>query len=188
MKIEETDALIIVDVQRDFCSGGSLAVENGEGCVEVINDISPLFKWVVASRDMHPANHCSFVENGGPWPSHCVRATVGAEYHPDLDTHNVCLHVQKGTEQLTDSYSAFRSNVPLAQVLRLLGVRRVFVVGIATDVCVKATVEDAVSERFEVVVVSDATRGVTERSTVDALCEMEAGGIPVVEATELVVD
>jgi nicotinamidase/pyrazinamidase len=153
------DALIIVDVQNDFCPGGALAVPQGN---EVIPTINRLLKqsWLsVATMDWHPAEHSSFEPHGGPWPPHCIQGTTGAELHPELDADSIQLTITKASHRDKDAYSGF-DGTDLARILREKGITRVVVCGIATDYCVKATAHDALEEGFEVVVLEDAIRGV----------------------------
>jgi nicotinamidase/pyrazinamidase len=153
------DALIIVDVQNDFCPGGALAVPQGD---EVIPTINRLLKqsWLsVATMDWHPAEHSSFEPHGGPWPPHCIQGTTGAELHPELDADSIQLTITKASHRDKDAYSGF-DGTDLARILREKGITRVVVCGIATDYCVKATAHDALEEGFEVVVLEDAIRGV----------------------------
>jgi nicotinamidase/pyrazinamidase len=157
------DALIIVDVQNDFCPGGALAVPEGHHVVPVLN------RWVeaarkdgahvVASRDWHPPDHISFKHRGGPWPVHCVRDTPGADFHPELNLPADALIVSKATHPERESYSDF-GGTGLADELRRRGVRRLWVGGLAQDYCVRATVLDGLKEGFEVHLIPDATRAV----------------------------
>jgi nicotinamidase/pyrazinamidase len=153
------DALIIVDVQNDFCPGGALAVPQGD---EVIPPINRLLKqrWLsVATMDWHPREHSSFKAHGGPWPPHCVQGTIGAALHPKLDTARIELTITKASRPDKDAYSGF-DGTELASILRAKGVKRVVICGLATDYCVSATAHDALKEGFEVVVLDDAIRGV----------------------------
>lgn len=159
MDISTSDALIVVDVQNDFCPGGALEVPAGDDVVEVINWLMPSFTHVLATQDFHPPNHSSFAEQGGPWPVHCVQGTLGAEFHPGLDTDKVNAIVQKGTDPTTDGYSGF-AGTKLADLLGSLDVTRVFITGLATDYCVKATAIEAIENGFDVVVVTDAIAAV----------------------------
>ena len=162
--LERGYALVIVDVQNDFCPGGSLAVPDGHEVVPVLNlwiesavDAGiPIF----ASRDWHPANHISFQQRGGPWPPHCVQGTRGAEFHPDLRLPASANIISKAATADEDSYSAF-GGTDLAQKLNAEGVRRIWVGGLALDYCVQATVLDGLNEAFTVHLILGATRAVT---------------------------
>ncbi len=157
------DALIAVDVQNDFCPGGALAVADGDRVIPVLNDwlrrAAATDAVIVASRDWHPADHCSFSEQGGPWPLHCVRETEGAQFHPALALPQDTLVVNKGEAQERDNYSAF-DGTGLAERLREQGVERIWVGGLAQDVCVKATVIDGCEAGFETHLIAAATRPV----------------------------
>ena len=154
-----TDALIVVDVQNDFCPGGALAVPSGDDVVPPINRLLEHDWLTVATKDWHPADHCSFEPRGGPWPPHCVQDTAGAELHPELNAAKIQLVITKGTHPEHEAYSGFQGT-ELARILREKGVKRVAVCGIATDYCVRATAQDALQEGFEVLVLEDAIRGV----------------------------
>ena len=177
MEITDNDALVVVDVQNDFCPGGSLAVPGGDEVVEVINRIMPLFSIVFATQDYHPPNHSSFTDQGGPWPVHCVQGTAGAEFHPELDTSRFDEVIRKGTDVATDGYSGF-AGTDLADRLWARGSERVFVAGLATDYCVRTTVLEAIGNGFETVVVTDAIRAVNVNPDdgTKALDEMAAAG------------
>ncbi len=180
--IRPTDALIVVDVQNDFCPGGALAVDDGDGIVPEINRLLPLFHHVAFTRDWHPAGHVSFAERpeyrDGSWPPHCVQGTTGAEFHPDLKIPDGALIVSKGDDPDAEAYSGFQArDVDLAAWLRERAVDRVFVAGLATDYCVLATSLDAQREGFEVVLLEDAVRGVTPATTRDALEELRRAGV-----------
>lgn len=151
------DALIVVDLQRDFCPGGSLAVPDGDQVVPVVNRLAPRFATVVTSHDTHPADHSSFIAQGGPWPPHCVEGTPGWETHPDLRVEPD-FQVFKGRERELDSYTSWTPE--LADFLVKQGVRRVVMTGLALDYCVKATALDARAAGFPVVLLTDATRAV----------------------------
>ncbi len=158
-RIQPDDALIVVDVQHDFLPGGALGVAEGERIFEPIDELAPRFARVYATRDWHPADHSSYVEQGGPWPVHCVAGTHGAAFDPRLDLEHVDVVVDKGTDRETDGYSGFAAT-SLESDLREHGVKRVFVCGLATDYCVKATALDARAAGFEVVVIEDASAAV----------------------------
>ncbi len=160
MELTDHDALIIVDVQNDFCPGGALAVPDGDAVVAPLNALAARFATVVATRDLHPPDHCSFAAAGGPWPPHCVAGTPGAEFHPDLDLSRVSLHIAKGTATERDAYSGFAGEPDLAAALRERGVERVFVGGLATDYCVLNTVLDSLRAGFVTHVITDAVRAV----------------------------
>jgi nicotinamidase/pyrazinamidase len=163
-----TDALIIVDVQNDFCPGGSLAVPEGHVVVPILNEYMeratdagmPIF----ASRDWHPEQTRHFAAQGGPWPPHCVQGSPGAEFHPELRLPPGTVIVSKGMSEEDQGYSALEAELPdgqsLADALHARGVRHVYVGGLATDYCVRATVLDALKGGFETSVLIDASRPV----------------------------
>jgi nicotinamidase/pyrazinamidase len=162
------DALIVVDVQNDFCPGGALAVAEGDAVVPVLNEYARLFarrgEPIFASRDWHPLVTRHFRDYGGIWPIHCVQDTFGAAFHPSLALPATAEVVSKGADPTQDAYSAFqattRDGLPLAEALRGRGVARVFVGGLATDYCVRATVLDALRHGFVASFLVDASRGV----------------------------
>lgn len=157
------DALLIVDVQRDFLPGGSLAVPDGDAVVAPLSACARGFAErglpVFASRDWHPANHCSFRENGGAWPRHCVANTPGADFAPRLALPPDTQIIDKATTARRDAWSAF-DGTDLNARLAGLGVRRLFIGGLATEYCVAASAEDALRSGFDVVLLSDAMRGI----------------------------
>jgi nicotinamidase/pyrazinamidase len=161
------DALIIVDVQNDFLPGGALAVSHGDEVVSELNRYAALFERlglpVFATRDWHPRNHCSFQEQGGPWPAHCVAGTQGARFAPKLTLPPGSRVVSKATTPERDAYSGF-AGTELDAMLRREKVYRVFVGGLATDYCVLNTVKDARALGYEVVLLKDAIRAVDLRS------------------------
>ncbi|MBQ9423309.1 MAG: bifunctional nicotinamidase/pyrazinamidase [Pyramidobacter sp.] len=156
-------AILLVDVQNDFCTGGALAVRDGDAVVPVCNELIGLAAAhgcpVMASRDWHPEDHCSFKAQGGPWPVHCVAEKTGAQFHPDLNLPADAVIVSKGTKSGADAYSAF-DGTNAAAALREKGIERLLICGLATDYCVKATVLDALKSGFSVVVVQDGCRAV----------------------------
>ena len=163
-RLTTSDALLLVDVQNDFCPGGALAVEDGDAVVPALNDWiaaaqqggAPIF----ASRDWHPPDHLSFAARGGPWPPHCVQDTPGAAFHPDLDLPEDAVVVSKADRADHEAYSAFDGG-ELAEQLRAANIRRLWVGGLATDYCVKASVLDALElPELEVHVIADAIRAV----------------------------
>ena len=183
-------AVLLVDVQRDFCGGGALAVPEGDAVVPVCNELIGLAAeqgWpVMASRDWHPAAHCSFAAQGGPWPVHCVAKTPGAEFHPELELPVDAMIFDKGTKTEADAYSAF-DGTPAASVLHDAGIERLVVCGLATDYCVKATVLDALKVGFAVAVVKDGCRAVNVAPDdgEKALAEMVTAGATVCDLGDL---
>ena len=176
------DALLLVDVQRDFCPGGFLPIPQGDEVVPVLN------RWigaasaagvpVYASRDWHPADHVSFQDQGGPWPVHCVQDTPGASFHPDLALPNDAVIISKAQEVDKDAYSAL-DGTGLTERLRKAGVKRLWIGGLAQDVCVKATVLDALRDGFEVVLIEGGARPVTKQGGREALDAMKGAGAQV---------
>ncbi|WP_372891159.1 bifunctional nicotinamidase/pyrazinamidase [Rhodosalinus sp.] len=196
-----TEALIVIDVQNDFCPGGALAVPEGDAIVPGINALMREFPAVILTQDWHPAGHSSFASQHpgkapmqtvempyGPqilWPDHCVQGTPGAAFHPDLDTDRADLILRKGVRPEIDSYSAFFENdgqtpTGLEGYLRTRGLSRLTMVGLATDVCVAYSAQDAARLGFEVELHADLCRGIDhEGSLGHALAEMRARGVVV---------
>ena len=175
-----SDALVIVDFQNDFCPGGALAVEGGDEIAGPINALAREFDTVVATRDWHPPDHASFADEGGPWPVHCVQGTPGAELHPELDRERIQHVVDVGSTREDEGYSGFEGS-DLEDFLRSRGADHLFVTGIATDYCVRATALDGRRLGFDVTVVEDAIRAVdVEAGDGDrALDEMREAGAEV---------
>lgn len=175
-------ALVVVDVQNDFCPGGALAVERGDEVVVVINELARRFPVVVATRDWHPPDHGSFAEQGGPWPPHCVQGTLGAELRDDLDRARIHAVVDKGQDPATEGYSGFEGT-DLEAMLRERDVEDVHVVGLALDYCVKNTALDARRAGFDVTVHLDATRAVDVEpgDAQRAVDDLRAAGVTVVD-------
>lgn len=175
-------ALIIVDVQNDFCPGGALAVPDGDAVVDAINRMAREAPFVVATRDWHPADHGSFSDQGGLWPVHCVRDTPGAQLHTGLDEAQIDVIVDKGQARDREGYSGFE-DTELARQLRDHEVDRVDVAGLALDYCVKATALDAKRAGLDVVVHRGATRAVeVEPGDAErAVRELRDAGIEVVD-------
>jgi nicotinamidase/pyrazinamidase len=176
------EALIVVDVQNDFCPGGALAVEEGDQIVEHLNRMSGEHDLVVATRDWHPPDHGSFQRHGGPWPEHCVQGTEGAELHPELERDAIHHIVDKGQDPHTEGYSGFEGT-GLEDLLRERGVERVHVAGLALDYCVKHTALDARRHGFDVVVHRGATRAVNAQPGDDerAVAELREAGVEVLD-------
>jgi len=181
LRATDSDALLVVDVQNDFCPNGALAVPRGDEVVPLINRMAAGFAHVVLTQDWHPRGHLSFASahSGtkpydtievayGPqilWPDHCVQGTFGAEYRKDLAIPHAELILRKGYHRHIDSYSAFYENdrttrTGLSGYLRERGFRRVFLAGLAFDFCVRYSAEDGIREGFDVVVIEDACRGI----------------------------
>jgi len=175
-------ALIIVDVQNDFCPGGALAVPDGDAVVPILNAAMDAYPVVVTTQDWHPPDHVSFGAQGGPWPPHCVAGTPGAELHPDLRRDRITFQIRKADTPAVDAYSGFQGT-GLAEQLRARGVTEVAVGGLATDYCVKATALDAKAEGFEVTVLADASRPVEVRpgDGARALNALRENGVRVVD-------
>jgi len=194
----ESDALVVVDVQNDFCPGGALAVAEGDAVVPLANALGQRFRHVILTQDWHPAGHASFASTHGKapfetvelsygtqvlWPDHCVQGTTGAEFHPGLAIPHARAVIRKGLNPAVDSYSGFReadrvSPTGLAGFLGDLGVPRVFLCGLATDFCVAWTAYDARDAGLEVVVIEDACRGIDlGGSLARARAEMDARDI-----------
>ena len=156
-------ALIIVDLQRDFCSGGALAVPEGDKIVPVFNQYIQLFEQndfpIIATRDWHPSDHCSFDVQGGPWPEHCVQNSLGAEFHPDLKLPKNTIVISSATDKNREAYSGF-AGTNLEKILGEKHIQTLFIGGLATDYCVKHTVLDGLKAGFEVYLLVDAIRGV----------------------------
>ena len=139
----------------DFCPGGALPVPGGDAIFGAVNELAAAVPLVVASRDWHPANHCSFQAQGGPWPPHCVAGTPGADFHPALERGPIAEVFSKGDDPDMEAYSAF-DGTGLGRWLRARGVHRLLVAGLATDYCVRASALEGRREGFEVVVMEDA--------------------------------
>jgi nicotinamidase/pyrazinamidase len=163
INLNEHDALLITDIQVDFLIGGALPVPNADKIIPVVNNYIQHFEAaggrVIASRDWHPANHSSFKSEGGPWPTHCIQGTQGAKISPQLKLPDHTVIISKATDPKHEAYSAFDST-NLDNQLRQLGVKRLFVAGLATDYCVVNTVLDARKLGFETYVLMDATLGI----------------------------
>ena len=177
-------ALLLVDVQNDFCPGGALPVPNGDRVIPVLNRVAARFEAagrpVYASRDWHPSDTTHFREYGGPWPPHCIAGTPGAELHPDLRVPRGAIIVSKGQDRADDGYSAFEGTTAegrrLAEDLRTRGVRELYVGGLATDYCVRASVLDARRAGFPVTVLTDGSAGIDPEGSKRALEEMRQAG------------
>jgi nicotinamidase/pyrazinamidase len=208
MTTAESDVLLVIDVQNDFCPGGALAVPRGNEVVALINHLAQRFVNVVLTQDWHPADHLSFASAHpgrkpfetttaayGPqvlWPDHCVQGTPGSDFHPSLAIPHAALVVRKGFRRTIDSYSAFYENdrktpTGLVGYLRERDLTRIFLAGLAFDFCVRYSAEDAARAGFAVMVIEDACRGIDmEGSSVAATYRsFESLNIPCVLAKDL---
>jgi nicotinamidase/pyrazinamidase len=186
MNIRPDDALVIVDPQNDFLPGGSLAVAEGHRIFAPINRLIPHFARVYATRDWHPPDHAFFEAHGGPWPFHCLADTPGAAFSERLDADRIDVIVSKGTDPQPDGYSGCAAT-ELADDLRAHGIRRIFVCGLATDYCVKATALDARRLGFEVVVIVDAIAAVkvNPNDEAESLEAMRDAGVRLAASEEI---
>lgn len=189
MDIGTGDALIIVDVQNDFLPGGSLPVPAGDEVIPNLNRYIAAFLFrelpIFATRDWHPPDHCSFHQQGGPWPAHCIAGTQGAAFPANLeipcDTHII----SKATSREKDAYSGF-SETELDAMLKSAGISGVFIGGLATDHCVLSTVRDALNQGYDIFVLKDAVRGLDADATSAALEEMAHLGAKLIDFETIV--
>ncbi len=201
------EALLIVDVQNDFCPGGALEVPGGDKVVPVINNLIPAFDIVLQTQDWHPANHSSFASSHTGkepfdtidmdygqqvlWPDHCVQQSKGAAFHPELHTRATQLIIRKGFRPAIDSYSAFYENdhetpTGLKGYLRERKIDTLYVVGLATDFCVKWTVVDGLEEGFDVFVIEEGVKGIDVEGSLEAAWdEMQEKGARVISKEDI---
>lgn len=195
----QQSALLLVDLQNDFCPGGSLAVPAGDSIISIANTLQIFVPLVIATQDWHPQNHMSFAENHEAkaigdtvmldgiaqtlWPVHCVQGSVGADFHPDLNLRRIQHIVHKGIDKVVDSYSAFFDNAHkratgLHDYLQAKNITHLYILGLATDYCVKYSVLDALQLGYQITVIEDACKGVGLRANdiPDAVAEMKAAG------------
>jgi nicotinamidase/pyrazinamidase len=185
------DVLMVVDVQRDFCEGGSLAVKGGDEVVPIINALTPKFGRWVYTRDWHPHDHVSFSDQpefrDGSWPPHAVQGTPGAAWCDGLEMPMNAILISKGDDAQLEEYSGFpKQRLDLAEFLRLRKVERVFIAGLTTDYCVRRTALDARAAGMTVYVIEDAVRGVAPETTAEAFAEMDAAGVIRVRSEQIV--
>jgi len=184
-------ALLVVDVQRDFCPGGALAVRNGDEVVPGLNRVIEVFERrklpIFFTRDWHPANHISFRSRGGIWPTHCVQGTLGAEFHPGLKIPVAAVIISKGISKDGEAYSGFHGT-DLEERLKSLGVDEIFLGGLTTDYCVRESTLDARKAGFSVTVIEDCTRAVDARPDdgARALADMRRAGARLETSFEVV--
>ena len=197
----------MVDLQNDFCQGGNLAVPDGDAVISLANQLQPHFDLVVATKDWHPQNHMSFASNHAGhkigevikvhgfnqvlWPDHCVQGTKGAEFHPELHTSHIHHIFHKGIDQYVDSYSAFYDNehmraTGLEDYLVQEGVTDIYIMGLATDYCVKYSCLDASEMNFNAYFIEDACRGVelNPGDVANAMQEIQNAGIKLVKSSQ----
>lgn len=201
------NTLLVIDLQNDFCEGGSLAVKDSLSIIPVINRISNKFDLVVQTQDWHPKDHMSFASNNPNkkeydvidmeygkqvlWPNHCVQNTFGSEFHKDLNTQHSHLIIRKGFRKEIDSYSAFYENdkkttTGLNGYLREMKSTKLYLCGLATDFCVKWSALDAVDEGYEVFLIEDAIKGIDIDNSVElALQEMKQKGVIIISSSQL---
>ncbi|MCS7111621.1 MAG: nicotinamidase [Ignisphaera sp.] len=188
VKIRAIDALIVVDMQNDFMPGGALPVENALTIIPTINEYLKIFNdsaaVIVATRDWHPPNHISFNTRGGPWPPHCIQGSKGAEFHPLLKLPSSAIVVSKAIDENREAYSGFDST-ELESVLRRRGVKRVFVCGVATEYCVRATAIDAMKLGFQTHILIDAIKGIDRVRSEEVMNELLNCGSIALEIKDL---
>jgi nicotinamidase/pyrazinamidase len=199
-------ALLIVDIQNDFCPGGALAVPDGDKIVPTVNKLVNVFDAVIQTQDWHPVGHSSFSSshNGKDpydtvemdygtqvlWPDHCVQGSMGAEFHPELNTLKTQVIIRKGFRKAIDSYSTFFENdqettTGLTGYLKQRGITDLYTVGLATDFCVKWSILDGIDEGFNMYIVKDAVKGIDLDGSLDAAWdEMREKGVNIVTSDE----
>jgi len=204
--LKDDDVLLVVDIQNDFCEGGSLAVPGAVEIIPNINRFARRFRHVILTQDWHPPGHLSFASSHagkrtfetitvsyGPqmlWPDHCVQGTRGAALHPELHVPHAELILRKGYDRAIDSYSAFYENdratpTGLSGYLRQRRLKRILLAGLAFDYCVRFSAEDAHKDGLAVVVIEDACRSIAAPSRSEAHSSLRQRGIPVIAARDL---
>lgn len=174
--------LLIVDVQNDFCPGGPLAVPNGDKVVDIINSIIDKFDLVISSQDWHPSSGEHFKN----WPLHCIAETTGADLHPDLNKEKIDIFLKKGTDGSDTGYSAFEAtNINLLELLRSKNIKKVYITGLATEYCVKATCMDALNNGLEVFLVKEGTKGINREDCEKTFIELEKNGVRITSFKEI---
>lgn len=200
-------ALLIVDIQNDFCPGGALAVPNGDTIIPIVNKLIDYFDVIVQTQDWHPENHSSFASSHDGkdpfdtvemdygtqvlWPDHCVQGSKGAEFHKDLNTLKSQVIIRKGFRKAIDSYSTFFENdqktaTGLTGYLKQRGVTDLYTVGLATDFCVKWSILDGIDEGFNMHIVEDAVKGIDLNGSLDeAWDEMKEKGVKITQSKDI---
>jgi nicotinamidase/pyrazinamidase len=196
--MRENSVLLIVDVQNDFCPGGTLPVPAGDEVVPVLNRYIERFRKeglpIIATRDWHPEKTSHFKAFGGIWPVHCVQGSEGAQFHPALMLPDDAIIISKGMDPTRDDYSALHgadsSGTPLPQVLKKLGIQRIYIGGLTTDYCVKESTLEGLRQGFAVTVLTDAVRGVDLKpgDSEKALAEIKAAGAETTTFETLLID
>lgn len=195
VRIQKGDTLSVTDMQNDFLPGGALGVPEGDKIIPYVNRAIALFKKnnlpIFFTRDWHPPDHCSFKDQGGPWPPHCVQNTSGADFSSELNIPEGSTIISKGSEKNSEQYSTLggrdADGNTESSLMKKLGIRRIFIAGLATDYCVLNSVKDALAEGYEVYVLTDAIRAVDvnpgdgER----AIEEMKQAGAKTITSKEL---
>jgi len=206
-KMSASDALVLVDIQNDFCPGGALAIAQGNEIIAPANQLMERFDTIVLTQDWHPSGHSSFASSHkdkapfeeiqapyGPqtlWPDHCVQGTSGAEFHKDLDVTSAHLIIRKGFRRQIDSYSAFFENdqttpTGLSGYLKERGIRHVYLCGLATDFCVGFSALDARKLGFDVTLIEDASRAIDLNGSLEAMKQrMAQVGVHLVQSDKL---
>lgn len=201
-------ALLVIDIQNDFCPGGALAVPEGDSIIPIVNRLIDSFDIIIQTQDWHPSGHSSFAsshEGKNPfdpiqmeygeqvlWPDHCVQGSEGANFHPNLNTNKSQVIVRKGFRIDIDSYSTFYENdkkttTGLTGYLNERGITDLYTVGLATDFCVKWSVLDGLKEGFKMILVEDAVRGIDLNGSVeDSLKEMKSKGVQFIQSNDLI--
>ena len=200
-------ALLVVDLQNDFCPGGALAVPDGDTIVPTVNKLVNVFDTVIQTQDWHPAGHSSFASSHDGkkpydtiemdygtqvlWPDHCVQGSMGAEFHPELNTLKTQVVIRKGFRKAIDSYSTFFENdqettTGMTGYLNQRGITDLYTVGLATDFCVKWSILDGIDEGFNMHIVKDAVKGIDLDGSLDtAWDEMKEKGVNIVTSEDL---
>ncbi len=177
-------ALLVVDVQNDFCPGGALGVKDGDKVVNVINELMDKFDLIISSQDWHPEDSVHFEK----WPIHCVAETEGAKFHPNLNSDKINLRLKKGTDNKDDGYSAFEAtNIDFSQYLIDNDIKTLYVCGLTTDYCVKESALDAVKQGIHTYVITNAIAAVNAEQGDDkkAINEMHVNGVTLVDSSEV---
>jgi nicotinamidase/pyrazinamidase len=186
IKLDRSCALIIVDIQNDFMPSGALPVPEADKVIPVLNKYVDIFIAkklpIFVTRDWHPPDHKSFKKYGGEWPVHCVKGSVGAQFHKDLKIPVDAIVISKATEPDDDTYSEFEGT-ELSKILAQKGARCLFIGGVATDYCVKETALDAIREGFDTVLLQDAVKGISRSD--DAIKEMRNRGVKVASIDDI---